>query len=113
MTWAGVVLASLLACHPPTPVAPAAAPTAGAIALPAPPEAPPSSHPGTIVFVDLDTGEERTLPVAEVPESIAWATVDGRLVAVVRVESRVRGGSREIARYAGDGLLVDTTVGGP
>lgn len=111
----GLVAALLGACHPPTPVAPepAAAPPGGAIVAPPPPEALTVAHPGTIVFVDLDTGEERTLAVADVPESIAFATVDGRAVAVVRVESRVRGGSREIARYARDGVLLDTTVGGP
>ena len=111
-----LLVVGALGCHPPASVPPAAAPPVTPDAPPTPAPSEPgtaATHPGTVVFVDLDTGEESPLPVAEVPESIAWGLVEGRRVAVVRVESRARGGSREIVRYADGGVLVDTTVGGP
>lgn len=72
---------------------------------------PAAEHPGEIVFVDLDAKTETRRPAADVPETIAWATVDGRRVAVVRVESSAAGGAREIRRYGADGAPIDTTVG--
>ena len=71
------------------------------------------SHPGTITFVDLDSGEERTEDASSVPESIAWYSGGGSPVPVVRVESAMRGTSREIKRYGPDGALLDTTVSAP
>lgn len=35
------------------------------------------AHPGSIVFVDEQAKTEKTLPVAQVPESVAWG-VRGR-----------------------------------
>ncbi|MEL6349928.1 MAG: hypothetical protein AAFV53_42895 [Myxococcota bacterium] len=71
------------------------------------------AHPGEITFIDHGTGETKIRDAAEVPETIAWATVGGERVAVVRVESRVMGDRREIQRYTADGTMVDSTVSTP
>ena len=42
------------------------------------------SHPGSIVLVDVD-GSQRTVMVSEVGEEIAFVTLNGRPVPVVRV----------------------------
>jgi hypothetical protein len=49
------------------------------------PTAPPA-HPGEIVVVDLDDGIEERRPVADFPESIAFAETDAGLVPVLRIE---------------------------
>jgi hypothetical protein len=67
-------------------------------------------HPGQIVFVDETAGTERTRPVAEVPESIAWAEVDGERIPVTRVVARVAKTQRVIRSYGADGELLSSTV---
>lgn len=84
----------------------------GGASTPAVPAAPPS-HPGTIVMVDLDDGRTWEQPADQVPETVAWVTLDGAAVPVVRVESRSMGTGREILQYGADGTLLATTVGGP
>ncbi len=99
------LLLLLLACggRPPAPVpdsAPASAPA-------------PAEHPGTITFVDLDAGTTREESAAAVPETIAWVVVAGARVPVTRVESRARGGAREILKYGADGALLEVTLSAP
>ncbi len=67
------------------------------------------AHPGTIVFVDAETGTERSEPAAQVPESIAFAQVDGQAIPVVRVVAAVEGPHRTIRSYGIDGRLLSTT----
>ena len=72
---------------------------------------PPPAHPGTIVFVDADTGEERTEPVASVPEPLRYAPDErGQLVPVVRVVAQVTGDTRRIHELGPEGQLLRTTV---
>jgi hypothetical protein len=104
------MLAILLACarpsvepltSPPEPIAPTEPATA------------PATHPGSILFVDLDAETEEPRSADAVPESIAWAQVDGQRVPVVRIESGMRGSSREIKRYGPDGELLEVLISAP
>ncbi|MCA9544480.1 MAG: hypothetical protein KC613_08820 [Myxococcales bacterium] len=70
-------------------------------------------HPGEITFVDEDAGTERARPAAEVPASVAFVTVDGATVPVVRVVSRMRGPQRVIRSYGPEGQLLSTTLQAP
>ncbi len=74
---------------------------------------PPEPAPWTLTFVDLDTGEVRTAPSTEVPESVAWWEGEGRRIPVVRVEARLVGAGMEIRRYAADGALLDVLITTP
>ena len=67
------------------------------------------SHPGTVTFVDVAEKSERTLSVSEVPDTIAWATVNGARVAVVKVVALTHGARRELQSFAADGRLLMTT----
>ena len=69
-----------------------------------------SEHPGTIVFVDDASGTARTRSAAEVPETIAWATVDGERLPVVRVVAITVGPQRTLRSYGPDGRLLSSTV---
>jgi hypothetical protein len=71
------------------------------------------THPGTIVSVDLDAGTEEARPLDGIPEGIAWVEVEGQRVPVVRIESRLRGESREIKRYGPGGRLLEVLVSAP
>ncbi|MEL6349927.1 MAG: hypothetical protein AAFV53_42890 [Myxococcota bacterium] len=73
-------------------------------------EHPSSAHPGTIVFVDETNGTERARPAAEVPDTVAWATVDGEKRAVVRVIAVTAGQQRTLRSYGTDGRLLSSTV---
>lgn len=117
------VLALPAGCRAAPPATPAsAAPASAAPANTAPPSAAPNSaapatHPGQITFVKAD-GSESTRPAAQVPESIAWATLDGQRVPVVRVVQHRAGPADaplrvEIVRYAADGRELDRTVSAP
>jgi len=68
------------------------------------------AHPGTIVFVDESTGKEDSKPVAQVPESVAFALVDGRRESVVRVVARLGNGTRTLTSYGADGRVLSTLV---
>lgn len=70
------------------------------------------AHPGVVAFVDEQARTEKLLPVAEVPESVAWGTLDGQRVAVVRVVAITAGGRRELHAYAADGRRVSSVVQG-
>ena len=73
-----------------------------------------AEHPGTLTFLDEDTGTERVRAVGEVPATIAWATdAAGRTVPVVRVVSHRRGAQRIIQSFGADGALLSRTVQAP
>ncbi|HZN94023.1 MAG TPA: hypothetical protein VFB81_15025 [Myxococcales bacterium] len=68
-------------------------------------------HPGTIVYVNGDTGEESASPISEVPEELRFAPdQDGNLVPVVRVVARTAGDQRNIHELGPDGQLLRSTV---
>ncbi len=67
-------------------------------------------HPGHIVFEDADADTRRRRPVDQVPDTIAWAQVDGRRLPVTRVVSRMRGDDRQIQCFGPDGALLSSTV---
>jgi hypothetical protein len=72
---------------------------------------PPPQHPGTIVYVDADTGEERISPISEVPEAFRFAPgQDGRMVPIVRVVARVAGDQRTIQELGPEGEILRSTV---
>jgi hypothetical protein len=69
-----------------------------------------ATHPGTIVFMD-HAGNEKARSVREVPESVAWATVGGQRVPVVRVVEHRGGGRIEIVSYGPDGQELARVLG--
>lgn len=74
----------------------------------------PQIHPGTIHFVDQDTGEGRDQAIVGIPETIAWGTnAEGARVPVVRIVSHMRGAQRVIESYGSDGALLQRTVQSP
>lgn len=76
-----------------------------------PPASPPPTHPGTIVYVNGNTGEERTSPISEVPEDFRYAPDrDGRLIPIVRVVAQTVGNQRSIHELGPDGQLLRSTV---
>lgn len=68
------------------------------------------AHPGQITFVDETAKTEQTLPVAQVPEAVAWGTLNGEPVAIVKVVAVTFGPRRELHSYSADGKLVSTTM---
>lgn len=68
------------------------------------------AHPGTIVFVDQAAKTEKVLPSSQVPETVAWGTLDGQAVAIVRVVAITGATRRELHSYSADGRLVSTTL---
>lgn len=70
-----------------------------------------AEHPGTIVFVDEAAGTEEARPAAEVPESVAWAELEGERVPVVRVVRKQAGQRVELVHYGPGGQVVQRTVG--
>lgn len=85
---------------------------AGAPTPPPPVEAPAAVAPqaGVVVMVNHDEGTTREVPVDSLPETMAWATVDGVRVPVARIESRLRGAQLEVTRFGADGALLDVTT---
>ena len=72
---------------------------------------PAAPAPEKVVFVDIDTDVITETALAEVPESIAWVTVNGQRLRVTRVESQNMGADqREIRSYGADGALLATTL---
>jgi hypothetical protein len=71
----------------------------------------PAVHPGTITFVNADTGESNVDPVEAVPDSVRWRTTAQGRVPVVKVVRRSVGGQIEIALYGPCGQLLEVTLG--
>jgi hypothetical protein len=69
------------------------------------------THPGSIRFIDETQSTEKVEPVSAVPASIAFATVNGAKVPVVKVVLSGAGDRREIRSYGADGALLATTYG--
>lgn len=67
-------------------------------------------HPGAIVMVNDWEHTERTVPVAEVPESIAYARVGDAWVPVTRVVATLQGDTRTLRSYGADGALLSSTI---
>jgi len=71
----------------------------------------PPPHPGTIVFVDENTGHEHARPVTQVPEPLRFAPDhSGQLQPVVRVVAKVVGEQRTIREYGQGGEMLRSTV---
>lgn len=70
----------------------------------------PPRHPGTIVYVDGDTGAETEEDASALPESLRFAETDEGLVPVVRVVARTAGDRRYIREYGPDGELLRSTT---
>lgn len=70
-------------------------------------------HPGTITFVDLDTGSEHVEDAATVDEHIAFAEVgDDVFAPVVKVTNQRRGKTLELTLYGVDGAVLQRVYGG-
>lgn len=67
------------------------------------------AHPGTVRFVDELAKTERVEPVEQVPEAVAFATVAGVQVPVVKVVLSGSPARRELRRYGQDGTLLEST----
>lgn len=70
-------------------------------------------HPGTVTFVDLDTGAVRVEDAATVDEHIAFAEVgDDVFAPVVKVTNQRRGSKLELTLYGVDGAVLQRVYGG-
>jgi hypothetical protein len=68
-------------------------------------------HPGTILFVDENTGQEHPRPVSQVPEPLRFAPDhSGQLQPVVKVVAHVVGEQRTIREYGASGEMLRSTV---
>ena len=67
------------------------------------------AHPGSIRFVDETAATERVESADKVPPSIAFVTVNGVQVPVVKVVFSGSGERREIRSFGADGQLLSTT----
>jgi hypothetical protein len=67
-------------------------------------------QPGEIRHVDKRDGREWTVPVTEVPQSVAWYADGAGSKAVVRVEMSGTDQRHEITRFGEDAQFLDTTT---
>lgn len=70
-------------------------------------------HPGEIVHEDKADNRTWTRHAAEVPMSIAWVTVDGKWVPVVRIEISGTIERRTMTAYGPKGRFLQRSVQGP
>jgi hypothetical protein len=63
------------------------------------------SHPGTIKYVDLDTGIEKMVLVNDVPEFLRFV----ENAPIVRVEARTIDGQRTIREFGPNGEVLRST----
>jgi hypothetical protein len=70
-------------------------------------------HPGEIVHEDKVAGRVWTERAENVPQGIAWARVDDKWVAVVKIRVTGTADRREITRFGVDDKFLDTTVQAP
>ena len=70
-----------------------------------------AQHPGTIVFEDEVRGTSEEKDASSVPETVAFAEVDGELVPVVKVVMSQQGDEIAIRSYGADGALLTSTIG--
>lgn len=69
------------------------------------------SHPGTVEYVDGDTGRVlATSPVETVPHALRFAPTERGAVPVVRVVATTRGSQRTIREYGPEGELLRSTL---
>lgn len=70
------------------------------------------THPGTIVYVDGNTGQVvKTARVEDVPEFARYAEdATGQKVPVVKVVAHTHGNQRTIREMAADGTVLRSTV---
>ncbi len=70
-------------------------------------------HPGTITFIDLDSGAERVEQASAIDEHIAFAEVgDDVFAPVVKVTNQRRGATVELTLYGVDGSVLQRVYGG-
>ena len=70
-------------------------------------------HPGEIVNEDRITGRTWTEKVSEVPQGIAWVSLHGKWVPVVRITMTGTAAHMEITAYGPDGAWLQSTVSAP
>jgi hypothetical protein len=70
-------------------------------------------HPGEIVHEDKVAGRVWTERAENVPRAIAWARIEDKWVAVVKIRITGTPERREITRFGVDDKFLDTTVQAP
>lgn len=69
------------------------------------------NHPGTVVYVDGDTGQvQSSWPVGDVPLELRFVETPHGPVPVVRVVATARGDARIVREYGPSGELLRSTV---
>jgi hypothetical protein len=72
----------------------------------------PAVHPGTVTFVDEDTGVTKVEDAATVPDSIKWhATSTGRVPVVKVVKHKLSSGQIELLLYGPCAQLLEVVIG--
>lgn len=72
-----------------------------------------ATHPGEIVHDDKVDGRSWTVKASEVPETIAWVTVNGVREPVVRIEITGTREQRRFTKFGRDGQMLETTIQAP
>lgn len=67
------------------------------------------THPGSIVFAEFGSSDEKVVPASEVPESVAFVRDGAALVPVVRVVAQVVGDQRVITSFDAAGRRLSAT----
>lgn len=68
-------------------------------------------HPGTIIFIDGNTGQiTDEMKASEVPDSIRYAEGENGLLPVVKIISTIAGKQRIIRQYGPEGQLLKSTI---
>lgn len=69
------------------------------------------AHPGTILFVDENSGKEHSRPISEVPEQLRFAQdASGQMIPVVKVVAHAVGQQRTIREYGPNGEMLRSTI---
>ncbi len=72
----------------------------------------PTTHPGTVTFVDEEKGTTTVENAASVPDSIKWKmTTAGRVPVVKVIRSRTASGAVELRLYGPCGQLLEVVLG--
>lgn len=70
-----------------------------------------SVHPGTILFVDKDTGKEEKVPYQQVPETVAFVEQKGVKYPVSRIETHnTRNKEFVIRSFGTEGQFLESTT---
>lgn len=67
-------------------------------------------HPGKIVYEDKVAGRVWTEHAEDLPQSVAWAEIDGKWIPVLKIRMTGSASRREITSYGPNDKFLKTTV---